>query len=188
MKMKVFDKHRADVLKTVRGKIVEIGFGTGANLKYYPSSIKEIAVVEPNSGMNKYLEDNLKKSLIRVNSIMGTAENLPFDDHTVDTVVSTLTLCSVADPARVLLEIKRVLRAGGRLMFFEHGLSPELNIQKWQNRLNPIQKTIADGCNLNRDIRSLLEQTGFDFESIENFYLKPGPKTHGYMYKGIAKA
>ncbi|HEX4923933.1 MAG TPA: class I SAM-dependent methyltransferase [Bdellovibrionales bacterium] len=186
MKMKIFNAYRAEVLKTSRGRILEIGFGTGVNLRYYPTSIKKITVIEPNPGMTAYARENSKRAPIEVERIAGVAENIPISHDSFDTVVSTLTLCSVKDPAQAASEIFRVLKPGGRFLFFEHGLADKPSIQAWQHRLNAFNKVVADGCNINRDMRGLLESAGFRFESFENFYLPKGPKTHGFMYKGIA--
>lgn len=186
MKMKIFNGYRAQVLQTARGRILEIGFGTGVNLRYYPGAIKKITVVEPNPGMAQYARENSRHSPVEVEAVPGVAENLPFTHESFDTVVSTLTLCSVSDPALVLGEIHRVLKPGGRLLFLEHGLADAPSVRAWQQRLNSVNKVLASGCNINRDMKALLESSGFKFENYENFYLPKGPKTHGYMYKGIA--
>ena len=186
MKMKILDPYRSDVLKTVRGNILEIGFGTGANLRYYPPAIQKITVLEPNRGMNKYAQEALQKRKMAIEKVEGKAESMPFEPETLDTVVSTLTLCSVGEPVSALREIHRVLKPGGIFLFFEHGLANHSGIVKWQNRLNGINKALADGCNINRDMKTLIEQAGFKFDALDNFYLPKGPRTHGYIYKGVA--
>jgi len=108
-------------------------------------------------------------------------------DHAFDTVVSTMTLCSVTDTARTTAEIYRVLRPGGRFLFLEHGQSPDLKLQAWQHRLTPISKILGDGCHLNRNIRNVVECHPFAIQSIRNFYLEGAPKIAGYMYQGIAQ-
>ncbi|MEQ1876143.1 MAG: class I SAM-dependent methyltransferase, partial [Bdellovibrionia bacterium] len=119
-------------------------------------------------------------------AVEGKAEFMPFAPHSFDTVVCTFTICSLKSPAEAISEIHRVLKPGGRLLFVEHGLSDHPSVAKWQNRLNGIQRVVADGCNLNRDIKGIVEAGGLTIESLENFYLPKGPKPMGYIYKGTA--
>lgn len=179
-------RYRRELLANVQGTVLEIGFGTGLNLSYYPEHIQTITVVDPNPGMGSLARRRMACSSITVDWQVVDAQQLPFPNQSFDSVVSTWTLCSIPDLARALQEIQRVLRVGGKLFFLEHGLSRDPQIQRWQHRLNPIQKVIADGCNLNRDMAQLIRGAGFQFEELEQFYMPNQPKFIGYLYRGIA--
>ncbi|MEO0970774.1 MAG: class I SAM-dependent methyltransferase [Cyanobacteria bacterium J06639_18] len=178
-------KYRQEILANVEGEILEIGFGTGLNLSYYPENIRKIITVDNNPGVHKLAQKRIGKSSITVDHRILSGENLPMADNTFDSVVSTWTLCSIQKVEQALKEIYRVLKPGGKFFFIEHGLSNEPDIQVWQNRLNPLEKFIADGCHLNRNIRQIIEQQ-FNHVSLEEFYAENTPKFLGYMYKGIA--
>ena len=178
-------KYRKDILANVKGEVLEIGFGTGLNLPYYPENIHKIIAIDANPGVNALAQKRIQSSSITVDSRVLNGENLPMADNTFDSVVSTWTLCSIANVELALKEIYRVLKPGGQLFFIEHGLSHEPEIQVWQNRLTPLQKIIADGCHLNRNIRELIENQ-FDKVTLEEFYADKEPKTIGYLYKGVA--
>ncbi|MFQ3584227.1 MAG: class I SAM-dependent methyltransferase [Cyanobacteriota bacterium] len=178
--------YRRELLANVQGAVLEIGFGTGLNLPHYPQHIENITALDPNPGMGSLARRRIACSSIAVDWQEGDAQELPFPNQSFDSVVSTWTLCSIPDLARALQEIQRVLRGGGKLFFLEHGLSEDPKVQRWQNRLNPIQKVIADGCNLNRDMAQLIREAGFQFEELERFYMPNEPKFIGYIYRGIA--
>ena len=179
-------KQRKEILADVQEEILEIGFGTGLNLAYYPSRIKKITVVDNNPVMKKKARRRLQTSPIAVEFLITAGESLPMKNNSFNSVVSTFTLCSIQNVNQALNEIKRVLRPGGRFFFLEHGLSNEEAIIKWQNYLNPFQKFFGDGCNLNRDILGLIQQAGFKIDKTQKFYLEKELKTHGFMYKGVA--
>lgn len=181
------NRHRAELLAGVEGEILEIGFGTGLNLPFYPEHITRIVTVDANAGMNPLAEKRMATSHIQVDHRVLNAERLPFEDNYFDSVVSTWTLCSIARIDDALAEVRRVLKPQGRFFFCEHGLSPEQKIQTWQNRLNPLQRIVGDGCNMNRNIRALIEKQGFAIISIDQFYLEKTPKIFGYLYKGVAE-
>jgi ubiquinone/menaquinone biosynthesis C-methylase UbiE len=178
-------KYRQDVLANVQGEVLEIGFGTGLNLSYYPEDIHKIIAIDANPGVNALAQKRIQASSITVEHRVLNGENLPMADKTFDSVVSTWTLCSIANVEQALKEIYRVLKPGGRFFFVEHGQSNEPQIQVWQNRLTPLQKIIADGCHLNRNIRQLVENQ-FNTVKLEEFYADQTPKVSGYLYKGIA--
>ena len=180
-----FNKYRQEVLAKVEGEVLEIGFGTGLNLSFYPDAINEIITVDNNPGVHKLAQKRIDKSSITVDHRILSGENLPMSDNSFDSVVSTWTLCSIEKVEQAVNEIHRVLKPGGKFFFIEHGLSNEPSIQTWQNRLNPIQNVIADGCNLNRNIRSIVQQQ-FSQVNVEEFYADKTPKFMGYMYKGVA--
>lgn len=187
MSRKILDKYRKNLLSDADGNILEIGFGTGMNLPFYPDHVRGITVVEPNEGMNPKARKRVESSGIHVDFQSMSADSLPFPDCTFESVVSTFTVCSIENVDQALAEIKRVLKQGGRFFFLEHGLSPDPNVEKWQNRLNSINNTFADGCNLNRDIKTLIESTELNISKLENFYLEKTPRFAGYLYNGVAK-
>jgi ubiquinone/menaquinone biosynthesis C-methylase UbiE len=179
-------RYRQEQLTTVDGDILEIGVGTGLNLPHYPAQVRKITTVEPNPGMNKLLQRRIEATGIEVDQRILGAEKIPFDGETFDCVVSTVTLCSIPAVERAMHELFRVLRPGGRFLFFEHGVSPDMKVHKWQRRLNRLQKRLVGGCQLDVDIQGLLESQSFSSLKIENFYMEKMPKTHGYIFCGVA--
>lgn len=186
MSMKTIAPYRKEILSHVRGKVLELGFGTGLNLPYYPASTGELHAVEVNAGMLPLARKNLERSPIHVVFHLLDAGQLPFGDESFDTVVSTWTLCSIPDVGQALAEVYRVLRPGGQFLFVEHGLSPEPGVQQWQHWLTPVQKVIAGGCHLDRDIGALISRAGFTFRQLRKEYAAGSPKIAGYFYIGIA--
>lgn len=186
MSMPFLEKYRKEVLSGVVGRVLEIGFGTGLNLPHYPSSICEIVTVDVNSGMNAIAAKRIEESPISVDHRVLNGDRLPMEDESFDCVVSSWTLCSIANIDQALGEIRRVLKPGGQLLFIEHGLSDDPKVQKWQNRLTPIQKIISGGCHLNRNIKDLIEGQNLKIESMKNFYLEKTLSCMGYIYQGIA--
>ncbi|URD51049.1 class I SAM-dependent methyltransferase [Chroococcidiopsis sp. CCNUC1] len=178
-------QYRREVLANVTGEVLEIGFGTGLNLSYYPENIHKLVAIDANPGVHNLARKRIQKSHITVDNRVLNGENLPMADNTFDSVVSTWTLCSIAKVEQALQEIYRVLKPGGKFFFVEHGLSNEPQVQVWQNRLNPIQKVIGDGCHLNRNIRQLIEKR-FDTVTLKEFYAEKTPKFVGYLYQGVA--
>ena len=179
-------KHRQHLLATACGDVLEVGFGTGLNLPHYPARVKRITTVDPNTGMHRLAQRRIRQSKIEVDHRVLSGERLPFDGGTFDCAVSTFTLCSIGDVGQALSEVYRVLKPGGRLLFLEHGLSPEPSVQKWQRRLNWLEMWLADGCHLDRDMRELVAARPFSSVEVQEFYLERTPKTHGYLYRGIA--
>ena len=179
-------QRRRELLAHATGDVLEIGFGTGLNLPHYPAQVRRITTVDPNEGMHRLAQQRVRRSGIEVDQRVLGSEELPFGDGTFDCVVSTFTLCSIEQVSQALSEVYRVLRRRGRLLFLEHGLSPEPNIQKWQRRLNWLQMRLADGCHLDRNMRELVGSCPYSSLEIEEFYLEKMPRTHGYVYRGIA--
>ena len=177
---------RADAVRGASGRVVEIGFGSGLNLPHYTQAVRSLVAVEPNDGMHARARPRIAASRIPVEVIHGTAEQLPLADAGFDSAVSTLTLCTVGEPARVLAELWRVLRPDGRLLLMEHGLSEDDGVARWQRRLNGLQRIVACGCNLNRPIAELVQANGFRFESVRKFYVSKMPRTHGCVTVGVA--
>lgn len=152
---------RQQLISPISGHVVEIGFGTGLNLPFYGAGVLSLTTVDPNAGVAKLAAQRMQHIHFPIQQKLISAERLPFDDDSVDTVVSTWTLCSIPDVARALQEIKRILKPDGVFHFVEHGLSDKPKVARWQHRLTPIQKIVADGCHLNRDMVALINHAGF---------------------------
>lgn len=156
------EARRAALVGQATGAVLEIGFGSGATLPFYdPAKVTSLTVVEPSEGMNRRAAARLAASPVPVTSVPGAGERLPFGDAAFDTVITCLTLCSVSDVPQVLAEIRRVLKPGGQFLFLEHVLSEDAGIRRWQQRLNPVQKVVGVGCNLNRDSAAMVRAAGF---------------------------
>ncbi len=178
-------EYRQQLLADVSGEILEIGFGTGLNLPHYPDNVTKITTIDPNAGMQKLARSRIAASNISVDHKVLNGESLPMADASFDSVVCTWTLCSIPQADKAIAEVYRLLKSGGKFFFIEHGLSYEPKIQAWQNRLTPVQKAIADGCHLNRQIEHIVQQK-FNDVAVEQFYAPKLPKVIGYMYRGIA--
>lgn len=187
MSADVMEQHRQQVLARARGKVLEVGFGTGLNLPFYPATVEQLTALDTNPGTLAIAERRLAKTAIPVEKVTLNGESLPMVAASFDTVVSTWTLCSIARVSQALDEIYRVLKPDGKFLFVEHGLSPDRSVRVFQNRLNGWQKAIADGCNLNRNIPRLIEDADFQILELESFYAKGLPGFMGYFYKGIAQ-
>ena len=183
---KRLEELRPKTLAQARGETLEIGFGGGLNLPFYPSAVTRLTAVDVNPGMEKLARPVIANSALKVDLRLINGEELPFEKGSFDTVVSTWTLCSIERFDKALGEIRRVLRPDGRFIFIEHGLSPDAKVQKWQHRLNPVQKKLAGNCHLNRPIRTLIEDQGFKIAELNEFYLENTPRFMGYFYQGSA--
>jgi ubiquinone/menaquinone biosynthesis C-methylase UbiE len=179
---------RKEVLAGAHGRVLEVGIGTGLNLPFYPSSgVHSLVGIDPNFGMHKRAQARAAAAPFPV-EVRGLAgESLPFETASFDTLVSTFVLCSIQSIERALAEMRRVLKPTGRFLLLEHGVSDEPKIRQWQRRLNPIQKVVACGCVLDRDVPLMLTEQGFRFDAMRSF-LAPGiPRTHGFFYLGDAR-
>ena len=181
-----FTQLRKSVLAEVKGEILEIGFGTGLNLGHYPEQVRSLAAVDPGAAMTRIARARIEKSLIDVDLRNQSAESLPFDAERFDCAVCTWTLCSIPDVRAAVGEVRRVLKPGGRFVFVEHGLSDEPSVQRWQRRLNPIQRRIGAGCRLDLDVEAAVRSQPFREVIVDRFLIQKSPRTHGTMYKGIA--
>jgi ubiquinone/menaquinone biosynthesis C-methylase UbiE len=177
---------RKQLLDAARGDVLEIGIGTGLNLPHYPPHVNKITAVDPNPGMHRKAEARIAACGVEVDKRILGGEALPFDDASFDCVVSTFTLCSIAEVDRAMAEFHRVLRSGGQFLFLEHGLSREVGVQKWQRRLNGLQRFLGDNCHLTRDVRELVGRQPYREATIDEFYMEQTPRTHGYVYLGAA--
>ncbi|MBI3699948.1 MAG: class I SAM-dependent methyltransferase [Afipia sp.] len=182
-------EQRQFVLPQARGVVLEAGFGSGLNLPYYDSSkVTRVIGVDPGEGFLALADARVKDAKVPVELIRAPAEKIPLADHIADTAVLTYTLCSVGEPEKVLGEIRRVLKPDGLLIFCEHGRADDASVVRWQDRLNPIWKKLACGCNLNRDTAALLKDAGFSIGAMERFYLPNAPKPVGFTCRGVATA
>ena len=177
---------RGELLSGVTGKILEIGFGTGLNLPHYPPGTESITTVDVNPGMQALATRRIEESSIAVDTRVLDGEQLPMEDETFDSAVSTWTLCSIRNAEQALREVYRVLKPGGRFFFLEHGLSPEPAVRRWQHALTPLQRLVADGCHLNRDMKGMIGGQGFEFRESSEFYMEGVPRPYGYTYRGVA--
>jgi ubiquinone/menaquinone biosynthesis C-methylase UbiE len=187
MSQPAFMAARAELLATVEGDVLEIGFGTGLNLDYYPTTVHSLTTVDVNPGVHHLAEKRLAKHRMPVRFELISGERLPMADNSYDAVVSTWTLCSIPDVASALKEIRRVLKPDGRFFFVEHGLSPNAAVAKWQHRLTPLQKIIGDGCHLNRDTLKLIEQAGMTVQHYRQFDAEGLPAVGAFMTLGVAQ-
>src|SRR5215471_7285641 len=163
---------RREIIPWARGTVLEIGVGSGANFAHYDSAnVRMLYALEPNPGMIRRAERERQRTTLNVEFLGMPGERIPLEPGTIDTVVSTFTLCTVSDVPDVLTGLRRVLRAEGRLIFLELGLSPDPAVQRWQHRLEPLQRWLFEGLSLTRDIPSLLEQGGFEIEQVDAAYL-----------------
>jgi len=178
---------RAQTTTGLHGDVLELGFGSGLNVEFYPDAVTRVWVAEPSKvGMSLAAERISERGIeIEVSSLDGA--RLPLDDNSIDSALSSWTLCTIPDLATALAEVRRVLKPGGAFHFVEHGLSPDVKVAKWQNRMNWAQRIYAGGCNLNRPIRIDLQEAGFEIEDMRNFYMESGRKSQSYTYQGIAR-
>ena len=178
---------RQRIVRWAEGKVLEIGVGPGVNFVHYdPAKVSKIYALEPNRQMVRLAERERRRTDLDVEFLGLPGERIPLDDHTVDTVVSTFTLCTIPGVVEALRGVERVLKPGGKLIFFEHGLSPDPRIRRWQERSEPLTRWLFEGCHVTRNVPSLLEQSGFRAERIETAYLAKFPKAWTYCWWGTA--
>ena len=180
-------KQREKVLPLCKGIVLEIGCGSGLNFSFYEeNNIDKLYALEPDKEMLRQAKLVVKEINFPITFLETGAEKIPLEDDSIDTALLTYTLCTIPDPLAALLEIRRVLKKGGKLVFCEHGMAPENNVKKMQNFINSFWPIFVGGCNLNRDIPSLLKDAGFLVDNLETMYLPKTPKWFGYNYWGSA--
>ena len=178
---------RAEVCESLSGEVLEIGFGTGLNLPHLPASVTRLLAVDPLESGRQLAADRLAASSVAVDFVGSDGQSLELDDNIADAALSTWTLCSIPDPVAAVREVGRVLRPGGVFHFVEHGRAPDTKVRKWQDRLNGVQRRVACGCNLNRDIPAIIEDGGMTVTSLDTFYAKGDPRFLGSTFQGTAR-
>ena len=184
--MKPVRQQREKVVPLARGRVLEIGIGTGLNLAHYDrTKVQRIVGLDPALEMHRLARKRMKKAGLTVELSGLSAEKIPFDSGAFDTVLVTYTLCSIPDPVAALKEMRRMLAPDARLVFCEHGLAPDASVRRWQNRLTPLWSKLGGGCHLNRDIPGLLKEAGLRSDDIQTTYLQ-GPRPLTFNYWGTA--
>lgn len=186
------NKHTREVRRRVAGEVsgdvLEIGFGSGLNLPYLTDAVTSFKAVDPSGGAAKLAAKRIEAAPVEVELIGLDGQQLPLPDDSVDHVISTWTLCTIPDAVAAIREVRRVLRPGGQLHFVEHGVAPDANVRRWQDRMNGFQQKIAGGCNLNRDIPAIVTDGGLTISKLDRYYGPAEPKAFGSLYEGIATA
>ncbi len=178
---------RQRIIPLAQGKVLEIGAGPGVNFVHYdPVKVEKVYALEPNPGMIRLAEPQRRISRVSVEFLNLPGERIPLQDGSIDTVVSTFTLCTIPGVVAAIRGMGRVLRPGGRFIFFEHGLSPDPKVQRWQKLSEPIPFRVFQGCHVTRDMPSLIAQGGFTIEQIESAYLAKFPRAWSYCWWGTA--
>lgn len=180
-----FAEQRARALAGVRGRVLELGFGSGLNLPHYPPEVTEVLALDPVRVNRKLARRRIEEAEVPVEWVGLRGEEVPLDADSVDFVTSTWTLCTIPDPGRALDEVRRVLRPGGALVFLEHGLSPDPRVARWQRRLTPLQRRVCGGCHLDRPIDRTVQEAGFELVELETYSMK-GARVATWMYRGRA--
>jgi ubiquinone/menaquinone biosynthesis C-methylase UbiE len=180
-------KQREKIVPLAEGDVLEIGFGSGLNLPFYDSQkVRKIWGLEPSEGMRRKAQPTVDKSNLDIEFIDLPGEEIPLEEDSVDTVLVTYTLCTIPDAMAALEGMRRVLKPGGRLLYCEHGVAPDENVRRWQDRLNPTWSKFTGGCNMNRDILDLITSSGFEITNDEQMYI-PGAKMLSYNFWGSAR-
>lgn len=180
------DAYRQRLIPEAMGRVLEIGTGSGLNFRYYGPGVERVIALEPSSRLLDMAARSAAACRAPVDLVRAFAEAIPLQDASVDTVVTTWTLCSIPDIGRALREMRRVLKPAGRLLFVEHGLAPDAGVRRWQDRLTPAWKRVGGGCHLNRGIPELIGREGFAIDRLETGYMG-GPKPMTFMYEGRAR-
>lgn len=186
MRQRRLTAYRGRVVPGAEGRVLEIGIGSGLNLPFYAATVERVIGLDPSPKLLAMTRKAPRQTSLPVELIESSAEAIPLHDRSIDTVVTTWTMCSIPDIQRALVEMRRVLKPGGRLLFVEHGRAPEPGVRRWQDRLTPVWRCIGGGCHLNRAISELVESAGFGIERLETGYM-PGPKPLAFMYEGSAR-
>jgi ubiquinone/menaquinone biosynthesis C-methylase UbiE len=186
MKNREANRYRSRIIPAARGRVLEVGIGSGLNLPYYSREVESVTGVDPSATLLTMARKAARDLPFPITFLERGAERLAFEDRSFDSVVTTWTLCSIAQDALALGEMRRVLKPGGELIFIEHGLSPDPRVAAWQRRLNPLWNRCTGGCNLNRSIDRLIREAGFAIKRLETGYLIQGPRPMTFHYEGRA--
>jgi ubiquinone/menaquinone biosynthesis C-methylase UbiE len=187
MRNKRLAPYRERTIRAAEGRVLEIGVGSGLNFQLYPRAVREIIALEPDPALMEMARKKSPESSRSVSYIESSAEDIPLGNESVDTVVSTWTMCTIPDVRRALEEMRRVLKRNGSLLFVEHGLAAEPGVRKWQHRFDPLWNKVSGGCHLNRPIAALIEGAGFNIAPLRTGYM-PGPKLMTFLYEGSARS
>lgn len=180
-------KQREKVVPLAKGRVLEIGMGSGLNIPYYdPANVDMVWGLEPSAAMRDKAEANLDAAPFDVRWLEFPGEEIPLEDDSADTVLLTYTLCTIPGWQEALHEMRRVLKPGGKLVFSEHGAAPDASVARWQERVNPLWRRMAGGCHLNRPIPRMLDEGGFNIQTMDTMYI-PGPKIASFNYWGVAE-
>jgi len=185
MRNKDLVTYRRRLVPAAAGRVLEIGIGSGLNLPFYGPGVVEVIGLDPSASLLRMAGNQAARSGMEVRLLKGSAEAISLEDASLDTVLTTWTLCSIRDADVALAEIRRVLKPTGNLLFVEHGSAPEVGVTRWQNRLTPLWKHIAGGCHLNRPIEALIRRAGFEIPALQVGYMA-GPRPFTFMYEGRA--
>lgn len=185
MRQRQIEKYRRELIPTARGRVLEVGIGSGLNLPLYGAGVNMVVGLDPSERLLSMARRRAAKANVAVDLMHGSATAIPLDNDSVDMVVMTWTLCSISDPVAAVREMRRVLKPGGALLFVEHGLSPEPCVARWQHRLTPIWRHISGGCHLDRKVDDLIRAGGFEVAELKTEYAH-GPRPLTYMYEGRA--
>ena len=178
--------YRKRVIGAAEGRVLEIGIGSGLNFSLYGAKVTSVLGLEPSPELLRMAGTRASGATVPITLLDASAEAIPLDTGSIDTVVTTWTLCTIPDARRALSEMRRVLKPGGTLLFVEHGRAPEPGVARWQDRLDPLWSRLAGGCHLNRKMDDLVADNGFRIEALTNARL-PGPRTHTFLYEGSAR-
>ncbi len=187
MKNREAAEQRRLLLPAAEGRVLEIGVGSGLNLPFYGRAVTGLVGLDPSAELLAMARARQPAAGLKMELVPGSAEALPFESLSFDSLVTTWTLCSIGSAYAALSEMRRVLKPEGRLIFIEHGRSEDPKVVAWQDRLNPLWGCVAGGCNINRPIAEMIRQSGFAFDRLETGYLVKGPKFVTYHYRGLAR-
>jgi len=184
---KAIEEIRQRIVPLAEGNVLEIGVGPGVNFVHYdPGRVNKLYALEPNPGMLRRAEEQRQKTKLDVEFLGQPGEEIPLADASVDTVVSTFSLCTISGVVEAIAGVSRILKPGGKFIFFEHGLSPDASVQRWQKRTEPLFRCVFEGCHVTRDIPDLVRKGEFVIQKIDAGYVSPFPKSGSYCWWGVA--